>query len=254
MFLRGDRDGVAGRPLRHLALRFVSVHLDPRDRLRAAEVLERGPHLLLLAAALGHLDLVARADPVGRDVHRTSVDLDVPVSHELACLAARRREAHAVNDVIQPALERHQQRLARDPGLLQHAVEDVAELLLRKAIDALDLLLLAQLLGVFGRLAPAAGRLAVLARGVGAALNGALLRETARALQEQLRALAAAQPADGTRVARHVRPAASWAAGTRCGESASHRGWSGPASPPSQALGWPTRVPTPAPARARARA
>src|SRR5207244_6269570 len=90
-----------------------------------------------------------------------------------------------------------------DSGLLQPAVEDVAELPLRQTVDALHLLLLARRLGVLGALAPASRGLAVLAGRVGAALHGALLREAARALEKQLRALPAAQPADGTRVARH---------------------------------------------------
>ena len=47
--------------------------------------------------------------------------------------------------------------------------------------------------------------LAVLARRVGAALDGALVGEAAVALQEELHAFAPAEPADGTRVTSHRR-------------------------------------------------
>src|SRR5256885_3505882 len=87
--------------------------------------------------------------------------------------------------------------------LLEKKNEDVAELSLRQPVDALHLLLLAQLLGVLGGLPPPPRGLAVLAGRVGAALHGALLADAAHALEKQLRALPAAQLADGTRVARH---------------------------------------------------
>jgi hypothetical protein len=63
-----------------------------------------------------------------------------------------------------------------DALLARDLLERVAELLLRDAVDALDLLLLAQLLGVLRDLPAARRRLAVLARGVGATLDRALLR------------------------------------------------------------------------------
>src|SRR3989442_8512102 len=126
------------------------------------------------------------------------------MSHELARLLTRGREAHPVHQIIQPALERDEQRLTRDPRLLEHALEDVAELALGEPVDPLHLLLLTQLLRVLRRLAAAAGRLAGLARRVRAALDGALLRQAARALEKQLGAFAPAQLADGTRVACHA--------------------------------------------------
>src|SRR5206468_7951388 len=64
-----------------------------------------------------------------------------------------------------------------------------AELLLRRAVVAAYLLLLAQLQQILGLLDPAA---AVLARRVAAALDRALLRQAALALEEELHALAAA--------------------------------------------------------------
>src|SRR5439155_26263938 len=98
---------------------------------------------------------------------------------------------------------RHQQRLTGDPGLLEDVIEDVAELPLRKPVDPLDLLLLAQLALIVGRLAPASGRLTMLARRVGAPLHRALLGETARPFEEQLCPFATAQLARGPGVACH---------------------------------------------------
>ena len=78
-----------------------------------------------------------------------------------AC-GARGREAHAVDGVVEAALEQLQQRLAGDAaagalGLLEVA----AELIFEHAVDALDLLLLAQLHAVADHLGLA--RAAVLA-------------------------------------------------------------------------------------------
>jgi hypothetical protein len=121
-----------------------------------------------------------------------ALDLDVAVPDELARGLAARREAHAVHDVVEAALERGEQVVARDALLGRDLLERVAELLLRDAVDALDLLLLAQLLGVLRHLA-AAGRVWPCWPGrVGAALDRALLGEALRALEEQLRAPRAA--------------------------------------------------------------
>src|SRR5690606_31697010 len=99
-------------------------------------------------------------------------------------------------------LEQLQQRLAGDAARPVRRLEVAAELILQHPVDALDLLLLAQLHAVAGELR--LPRLSVLPRREVAPLDRALLRVAALALQEQLHALAAAQPADGPRVSRHV--------------------------------------------------
>src|SRR5205814_4105835 len=86
---------------------------------------------------------------------------------------------------------------------LQRPVQDGAELPVVQPVNPWDLRLVTQRARVLRRLAAAPRGLAVLAGGVGAPLHGALFRETARALEEELRPLAAAQLAGGTRVARH---------------------------------------------------
>src|SRR5205823_12439383 len=104
---------------------------------------------------------------------------------------------------VEPALERDEQGLARHARLLQHGVEDVTELALREPVDPLHLLLLAQLALIVRCLAAPSRRLAVLARRVGPPLDRAFFRKAARAFEKQLRALAAAQFAGGSRVACH---------------------------------------------------
>src|SRR5213078_487368 len=97
--------------------------------------------------------------------------------------------AEAVDDVVEPRLERAQQVVARDAALAGRLLVVGAELGLEQAVVAPRLLLLAQLQQVLGLLDAAA---AMLARRVAAALDGALLRQAALALEEELHALAAA--------------------------------------------------------------
>jgi len=60
------------------------------------------------------------------------VDEDMPMTHELARLLARRREAHAIDEIIETTLEGDEQCLARHTRFLDRALEQVAELALRK--------------------------------------------------------------------------------------------------------------------------
>src|SRR6187397_71902 len=123
------------------------------------------------------------------------------VPHELAGLRARGGEAEPVDDVVESRLQHAQQVVAGDATLLRRLLVVVAELLLEQPVVAARLLLLAQLQQVLALLDPAA---AVLARRVGAALNRALLRQAALALEEELHPLAAADAALGSEVAGHL--------------------------------------------------
>src|SRR5207253_43766 len=101
-------------------------------------------------------------------------------------------------------------------------VEVAPELALQDAVHAADLLLLAELQPVVADLASTD---AVLAGRAGTALERALLRVAAAALQVELGALPTAEAADGFGVAGHVvpppiRPGAASARGSRCGGSA----------------------------------
>src|SRR5437773_700602 len=148
-----------------------------------------------------HLEHIARLELVRRDVHRPAVDLEVPVRDELARLLARRAQAEPVDDVVHAQLEVAEQVQAGDARFARRLVEIVAELLLEQPVDPPRLLLGAQLQAVVGRLALAG--LAVHAGRERAALDGALGRVAALALQVQLGALAAAKAADRARVVGH---------------------------------------------------
>src|SRR5439155_13091687 len=107
----------------------------------------------------------------------------------------------AVDHVVQAQLEVPEQVDACDTRLVGRLVEVVAELLLEEAVDAARLLLRAQLHAVVRRLALA--RLAVHAGRERPALDGALGRVAALALQVELGALPAAEAADRAAVVRH---------------------------------------------------
>ena len=112
---------------------------------------------------------------------RLLIHLDVAMPDELTrCLAAG-GETHAVHHVIEATLECREKVVARDAGQRAHLLEGVPELLLAHPVDALDLLLLAQLLRVLRRLATARRRLAVLAGRIRTTLDRALLGEALRA-------------------------------------------------------------------------
>ena len=111
------------------------------------------------------------------------------VADELPRLAARSAEAEAIDDIVETHLEQAQQVLAGDALLAARDLVVVVELLLEQLIVAARLLLLAKLQQVLGLLDASA---TVLARRVGAPLDGALVGEAALALEEELLALPAA--------------------------------------------------------------
>src|SRR6185437_12764827 len=111
----------------------------------------------LLARLLPHLDGVARLHLIRSDGHRPGVDRDRLVADELPRLSAGGREAHAIHDVVQTALEQLQQVLAGGAALAGRLLVVIAELTLQHAVHAAQLLLLAQLHAVVGEaLAPLA--------------------------------------------------------------------------------------------------
>ena len=151
------------------------------------------------AAAHGHE--IASLERIRRHVDLAAVHREVAVAHELTRLRPRRRQAEAVDDVVEPALEQLQQRLARDAARPVGHLEVAPELVLENAVDALDLLLLAQLQAVAHELRLA--QLAVLPGRKVALLDRALLRVAALSLEEELHAFAPAQPADRSDVTCH---------------------------------------------------
>src|SRR6185437_15527650 len=116
------------------------------------------------------------------------------VAHHLAGLVAAGRETGTVDDVVEAALEDAQQVLAGAARLAAGLLVVAAELLLKDAVDAGALLLLAHLHQILAVLAATA---AVLTRGVGTVLDRALRRVALAALEEQLRLLTTAALAVG---------------------------------------------------------
>src|SRR6476469_677 len=101
----------------------------------------------------------------------------------MAGLRTRRGDAHPVDDVVEPQLERAEQVLAGHAGPVLGVDEVVAELPLEDAVGTADLLLLAKLEAVLADLATTD---AVLTGGSRATLEGALLGIAAAALEEEL--------------------------------------------------------------------
>ena len=172
------------------------------------------------------------------------------MTHLLTGLGARLREAKAVHHVVQTALEDAQQVLARDALLAAGDLVVVMELLLQNAVDALGLLLLTQLQTVFAFLDTL---LAGLAGRVVAALDRALVRVAAVALQEELRTFTTAQTAVRSSITSHntsilsVTRDDACADGNRCAEWVCNpECWRLPGRRPA-ASGWPSRDPNPGP-------
>src|SRR5882672_11097035 len=200
LLLDGHGDVVARRRALHRALEATLVQVEPGRDAAAVHRLERLVDAHDLARLLLHRDHVAHLHLEAGDVDLAVVDAEVAVAHELARLGAGVGEAEAEDHVVEALLEELEQVLA---GLaLGRAAPQVvaAELRLQQAVEALHLLLLAELHAVLGELgAP----LAMLARRVRTALDGALVRVAAVALQVHLQIFAPADAASRFGVASH---------------------------------------------------
>src|SRR5690606_15088802 len=203
LLLDRERDLRARGPLQHAARPRPLIQCEPPHHLGPGLRFQRRLNGQQIPRGLPYPDLVAGLDRVTRDVHYPPVHLDVPVPNELTRLTPARREREPVHDVVQPALQRNQEVLARHAGLLRRPLEQVLEVPLAYAVDPLDLLLLTQLLRVIRHLPPARLRQTMLTRRIVPTLDRTLLRVAARALQEQLLAFTTAKPADRPSVTTH---------------------------------------------------
>src|SRR5215210_3189338 len=202
LLLDRELDVLARWQAQHPAAHVLGIKLEPLRDATAPRGLDARPdHRVLTAALLDHDGLVG-LDLVRGDADLAAVHQHVAVADELPRLGPRSREAEAVDDVVEPPLQHHQEVLAGDALAAVGLLEIVAELALEHAIDALDLLLLAELQAVAQR--PTAAPRAVLARREVAPLDRALLFEAAVTLEKQLHPLPAAEPADGSRISGHL--------------------------------------------------
>ena len=133
------------------------------------------------------------------------------VRHELARGAARGREAEAVDDVVQTRLAELEQDVARHALARLRALEEDAELALHHAVDETGLLLLAELLAVFGQFLPAA-------RAVLPGRVGTLLQDLVR--PKECLAETAGDFRTGTSITTHFTLSCACADGIRCAERA----------------------------------
>src|SRR6266508_154594 len=198
----GDLDVLAERQAPDDALLAVDIDVQPLRYLATARV----GVVVYAWAPLGRRPQLHDVADLGQERGHAGlapVHLEVAVGHHLPRLATRGREAHAVHDVVQAKLQQPEQVLARHALLALRPLEVLAELALQHAVDPLGLLLLTQLHAERRQLAALqtvhAGR-------VVPPLDRAAVGEAAGALEEELHALAAAQPALGVAVSRHPRP------------------------------------------------
>src|SRR5262245_49254983 len=202
LFLHGQVDLLARRERGDAPAHRAGVEREPVGDTAALDLFHRVLDGRVLRARGAHADDVTGLHRVRRDVDLLAVHREVPVAHQLPRLRPRGREAQAVDHVVHAPLEQLQQRLAGDAARALRHLEVAAELVLEDAVNALDLLLLAQLQAVADQLGLA--QLAVLPRRQVALLDGALLRVAALSLEEKLHPFAPAQPADRTDVTCHV--------------------------------------------------
>src|SRR5271165_7206286 len=202
LLIDGQVDVVARGQREHAALIGVAVHLQPsRRRLMAGKVLCNLQHRELVAL-LAYRDLVSNIHLERRDVDLSAIHRNVTVADKLAGLTARDGEPEAVYHVVETALQLLEQHLAGNALGAGGTLEVVAELAFLGEVNALGLLLFAQLQAVAHDF-----RLAVLAMLAGskiALLDWTLIAEAFGAFEEQLHALAAAETADGISVTGQV--------------------------------------------------
>src|SRR6185436_14402287 len=151
-------------------------------------------------------NLVARLELIARDVDRLAVDEAMRVLHEVTTLFARAGKSRAVREVVETALEERDHLFAGAALRVRRFRVICTELSLEDAVDAADLLLLAETHGVLAELDAA---LAMLARRVRPARVRALVAVAALPFEEELHVFAPAQLADRSRISRHNRPSAS---------------------------------------------
>ena len=153
VLLNGNINFFAGGKANHGALEAVLIALHPGgDQEHGSVLTHQALEDLGRAAALRDLDHIAGLDEVGRNVDLLAVDGEVRMADELTGLTAGHRKAHAVNNVIQTALDRDEQVVTGLAGGGSGGLIVTAELLFEDTIDELDLLLFSKLKAVFALL------------------------------------------------------------------------------------------------------
>ena len=183
MLFHGNSNLIALRKVDDFRLQVFPVKVQPLWNRAGSVCFNRRLDLLAVTAGLLNRNHITRAQKIGRDVDLFAIDLKMAMVHELTAFRTRRGPAQQVNNIIEPALADAQQVFARYALTTLRHLEIFTELALLNAVVTAGLLLGTQLEAIFGSFLPA---LAVLARRIGTALHGALVRVAALALKEQL--------------------------------------------------------------------
>src|SRR5262249_18699830 len=150
----------------------------------------------VLATCFFDRNHVTRLHLIGRNIHFAFVNQHVPVVHKLTSLTTRSRESRAIHAVIEPALKQKQKVLTRDSFLPCGPLEVISKLSFENEVDALNLLLFAELLAVTGERFTAAHGIAMLSGRLRAALFNRTRRFVAAiSLEEKFCTFAATQAA-----------------------------------------------------------
>src|ERR1700690_824160 len=165
------------------------VQLEPGKLRSLVHLGQRRQQFLDLPTLLPNLDLVARAQDQARDIVSLAVDEHVAVTDDLPGLRPGEREPEALDDVVEPRLEKAKHLLARAAFPTRSVEVVLLELPLEYAVDPPNFLLLAESDGVFTELD---ARLPVLSGRIGSTRIRALLGVAALAFEEELHPLAAA--------------------------------------------------------------
>src|ERR1043166_2848565 len=179
------------RAARHLAAR-----RNPRRPSATSRRLPGTFNVHVLTAAFFDRNHVTGLHLIRRNINLLFIHQHVPVIDELPRLASRSRKAGAIHGIVQTALEQEQKVLARDALLTRGALKVVSKLSFEDKVDALDLLLFAQLLAVPCQSFATTHRVAMLSRRLGPAFLDRTRRlVTAISLEEKFCTFAAAQAA-----------------------------------------------------------
>src|ERR1700691_4523030 len=194
VFTLGQRQYLAGQ--------ICVIHLQPAGRYLVAREFRRGFEYCEFLAAFADLDLVADTYLERRNVHLAAIHFHMAVAHDLARLAPRAGKPEAEGHVVETTLELLQEQFAGDALGPRCLLVIGAELALQGEINALGLLLFAQLQTIAYDLGLAVA--AVLAGSKVALFNGALLGKALGAFQKELHAFATAKAADWSGISCHV--------------------------------------------------
>src|SRR5258708_7869152 len=189
LLVHGQLDVFASRQRNHAPLVVLAIDLQPHRRRLMTGKIPCDFENRNLAAAFPNLNFFSYGDLIRRNVYLLTVHLYVPVTYQLARLAAGNAEPEPVDNVVQAPLERLEQLRTRHTFGFDRVLEVIPELAFLGEVDAFGFLFFAQLQTVaynFGLLV-----FPVLSGSEVAFFNRTLVAEALGAFQEELDAFPA---------------------------------------------------------------